>query len=95
MAEEKGQKAEDKTKKAEKKVATSMVAPHPVGRNKKNQEELKLVEDLAEEAGLKHWETAGLMRAACWAEGKKVSQGQFDATLTAFRSRPQGGGRIA
>ena len=96
MAEEKSQKTEIGSQKSEeKKSEASMVAPHPLGKGKKKTEEgLKPVEDLAEEAKLKPWETAGLLRAAGWAEGKQVTKNEFDSVLSAFRCRPQGGGRI-
>ncbi|MBI4621042.1 MAG: hypothetical protein HY739_12925 [Desulfobacterales bacterium] len=72
-----------------------MIAPHPLGKGKKKiEEDLKPVEDLAEEAELKPWETAGLARAAGWTEGKQVTKNEFDSAVSAFRCRPQGGGRI-
>jgi len=88
MAEKK-----DKNQKAAKSAA-AMVAPHPLGRGKRKKEDLRPVEELAEDAGLKPWEEAGLMRAAGWAEGKQVTKGRFDEALAAFRARPQGSGRL-
>lgn len=52
------------------------------------------VKVLAKEAGVPDWEMAGLMKAAGWAPGKHVSRDRFQAAVTSFRSRPQGGGRI-
>lgn len=57
--------------------------------------DLRPVEELAAMASVKEWELAGLMRAAGWAAGKECSPALFARALTAFRSRPQGGGRIA
>ncbi len=79
-------------KEKKKEGGTSMIAPHPMSKKKK--EELRPVEDLARDAGLPPWEAAGLMRAASWAGGKEVDQKTFDSALAAFRKRPQGGGRI-
>ena len=86
------------------KDSASMVAPHPLKEKPKNEEKktnppkgsggLMPVEELAEKAGIKTWEVAGLMRAAGWAPGKQVTKEDFDQTLDRFRKRPQGGGKI-
>lgn len=55
---------------------------------------LQPVAALAAAAGVKEWELAGLMRAAGWAEGKECSPEVFARALAAFRTRPQGSGRI-
>ena len=52
------------------------------------------VEQLAESCGLPAWETAALTAAAGWANGKQLSEEQFQTVLANFRRRPQGGGRI-
>jgi hypothetical protein len=57
-------------------------------------EEMKPVETLAEEMNLASWETAGLMQAAGWSQGKAVTKATFVKALDNFRNRPQGGGRI-
>lgn len=56
-------------------------------------EPLSPVESLAAEAGLKDWETAGVLRLAGWASGKQVAKTEFEEALARFRSRPLGGGR--
>jgi hypothetical protein len=52
------------------------------------------VETLAEEARIPTWELAALRQAARWADGKQVTQGEFDIALENLRNRPQGGGTI-
>jgi hypothetical protein len=102
MAEDKKQKSEGRDQGSEKgpggpgrsEKGSSMVAPHPLKNKSKDPGELKPVEDLADNAGMKNWETAGLVRATGWREGKRVTQSEFDGALSAFRARPQGGGRI-
>jgi hypothetical protein len=82
--------AKDKPEKAMNKL-TAPKRPESTGTKK---EALSPVETLAETNGLLSWETAGLMKAAGWAQGKQVSEKQFQQALTKFRNRPQGGGRI-
>lgn len=60
---------------------------------KKDTEPVRPVERLAEEARLRSWETAGVMRLSGWAPGKEVTQSEFEEALARFRSRPMGGGR--
>ena len=57
-------------------------------------EPLADVSDLAKAAGIPAWETAAMMAACGWAEGKQVSQSDFDKALAAFRRRGQGSGTI-
>lgn len=52
------------------------------------------VDDLAKKEGMPGWEEKALCVAAGWAEGKQVSQAEFDRALGMFRSRAQGSGRI-
>ena len=90
---------EEKKSKDETKKGASMMAPHPhSGKEKKqdqkNSKALLPVEKAAEAAGVKSWETAGLMRAAGWRPGKQVTAGEFDLALSNFRKRPMAGGRI-
>lgn len=66
-----------------------MVAPHPLVIG-----ELKPVEDLAAECGMKPALLAGLRRATGWAVGKQVSPSEFTAGVEAFKLRRMGGGRI-
>lgn len=49
---------------------------------------------LAENDNIPAWELAGIMKAAGWAEGKRISGDEFTAAVKKFRNRPQGGGRI-
>lgn len=55
---------------------------------------LVAVTELAAHAGLPAWELAALMRSARWAEGKHLTQAEFDTALAALRNRPMGGGQI-
>lgn len=57
-------------------------------------EPLHPVETLADDHGLPSWETAALVTATGWAQGKQVTEAEFESALTKFRNRPQGGGRI-
>lgn len=52
------------------------------------------VEDLAEKAKVPAWELAALRQGMSWADGKQVTQGEFDTALNRLRNRPQGGGTI-
>lgn len=66
----------------------------PVKPRVKPQAPLLKVEALAEEKGMPGWDTAGLMRFAGWSPGKEVTAGEFEKTLSAYRTRRQGGGRM-
>ena len=65
-------------------------------RRGKDEQEVALspVEALAGGRKIPAWELAGLRRAMRWAEGKQVTEAEFDAALERFRNRPQGGGSI-
>ena len=76
------QKAEEKSARKIGKPITAPPKIHPV-------------EELAAAKNIESWELAGLMRAAGWAQGKQVSEDEFDLALGGFRKRPQGGGRIS
>tara|TARA_B100000683_G_scaffold234582_1_gene237854 strand:- start:1121 stop:1318 length:198 start_codon:yes stop_codon:yes gene_type:complete len=52
------------------------------------------VEDLASKQGVPAWELAALRQGMNWADGKQVTQGDFDTALNRLRTRPQGGGTI-
>ncbi|NDV18267.1 hypothetical protein GO013_02405 [Pseudodesulfovibrio sp. JC047] len=52
------------------------------------------VETLADTAKLPSWELAALRQATDWADGKQVTQSEFDTALNRLRTRPQGGGTI-
>lgn len=49
------------------------------------------VETLADTAKLPAWELAALRQAADWADGKHVTQDEFDFALNRLRTRPLGG----
>lgn len=52
------------------------------------------VETLAEKAGIPAWELAALRVGAKWAEGKQVTQAEFDGAICRLRTRQQGGGAL-
>lgn len=79
----------------EKVQSSKLVKPVMNGQKPAASNELKPVEHLAKEKNIKTWELAGLMRAAGWAPGKQVAEGEFDLALNKFRRRPQGGGKLS
>jgi len=60
----------------------------------KTKETLKPVEDLAKAANIPAWELAALRQGMDWAEGKHVTEAEFNTALDRLRNRPQGGGAI-
>lgn len=52
------------------------------------------VETLANNAGLKPWQLAGLRQATGWADGKQVTLSEFAAAVQRFEQRGMGGGKI-
>ncbi|MBU1002790.1 MAG: hypothetical protein KKE73_09730 [Proteobacteria bacterium] len=63
-------------------------------KKKTEAEGLYPVDELATINDLAPWELASLKRFAGWAEGRQVSEDDFNNALTLFRGRTMGGGKL-
>ncbi len=94
MKDEAKKRAESPPEKEEAPQAAGRETSAPQAETKSGAD-LRPIEDLAQAACVPAWELAGLMRAVSWAEGKQVTEKDFNAALNALKKRGQGGGRIA
>lgn len=65
-----------------------------MAKKKNDSPQVRPVETLAEEANVPAWELAALRQATGWAEGRQVTQDEFDSALGQLRNRPVGGGAL-
>jgi len=76
------------------KESANIVKPAKIKPDKKPDNGLVDIDELAKVKDLPWWEKAAFFRAASWAPGKKVTEKAFDQGLKRFQERHLGSGKI-